>query len=79
LDISGGSTAPGAGLIQWPANGGANQEWNMVQVVAGTYLMANVRSNLLLNSAGVATGGQLKQNGSGSYSSTQMWKITLAP
>lgn len=29
LDMSGGSTSPGGGLIQWYANGGANQSWSV--------------------------------------------------
>jgi len=31
-DVSGGSTADGAGVIQWAPNGGANQEWQLVDV-----------------------------------------------
>ncbi len=29
-DVSGGSTSPGAPVIQWPSNGGANQHWTLV-------------------------------------------------
>ena len=29
-DVQGGSTADGAKIIQWPANGGSNQEWQPV-------------------------------------------------
>ncbi|SFL00309.1 hypothetical protein SAMN03159341_102657 [Paenibacillus sp. 1_12] len=28
-DVNGGSTADGAGLIQWTDNGGANQKWQL--------------------------------------------------
>jgi hypothetical protein len=28
-DVSGGSTSAGANVIQWPTNGGANQEWTL--------------------------------------------------
>ncbi|WP_194920889.1 RICIN domain-containing protein [Catenulispora rubra] len=31
-DVSGGSTSSGASVIQWPANGGANQKWTLVPV-----------------------------------------------
>lgn len=31
-DVSGGSTAAGAAVIQWPSNGGANQHWTLVPV-----------------------------------------------
>ncbi|GII81995.1 lectin [Sphaerisporangium rufum] len=30
LDVEGGSTADGARVIQWPANGGTNQEWQII-------------------------------------------------
>jgi hypothetical protein len=29
-DVSGASTADGTAVIQWPANGGANQQWLLV-------------------------------------------------
>jgi Ricin-type beta-trefoil lectin domain/Glycosyl hydrolases family 43 len=29
VDVSGGSTAAGAAVIQWPTNGGSNQEWTL--------------------------------------------------
>ena len=32
LDVNGGSTANGAGVIQWPYNGGRNQQWQVVQL-----------------------------------------------
>ncbi len=31
-DVSGGSTADGASVIQWPVNTGANQEWQLVSL-----------------------------------------------
>lgn len=31
-DVEGGSTADGARIIQWPSNGGTNQEWQVVPV-----------------------------------------------
>ena len=32
IDVSSGSTADGAGLIQWPYGGGDNQQWRMSTV-----------------------------------------------
>ncbi|SOB86067.1 RICIN domain-containing protein [Streptomyces sp. 1331.2] len=32
MDVSGRFTADGASVIQWPSNGGANQQWNIVRV-----------------------------------------------
>ena len=31
-DVSGGSTADGANVIQWAPNAGANQEWQLVDL-----------------------------------------------
>ena len=78
VDINGGSTASGATALQWSNNGGTSQMWNMVQVVAGSYLMENDRSRLLLNAAGVPAGAPVPQKGSGYYTDFQMWKLTLA-
>jgi hypothetical protein len=32
LDVSGRSTADGAPVIQWPSNGGQNQQWQIVAI-----------------------------------------------
>ena len=32
IDASGGATADGTPIVQWPANGGANQQWSLVKV-----------------------------------------------
>ncbi len=32
MDVTGASTSEGADVIQWPNNGGSNQEWSLVQV-----------------------------------------------
>ncbi|MBB3968267.1 hypothetical protein GGR35_000853 [Mucilaginibacter phyllosphaerae] len=31
LDVNGAVTTAGASIIQWPANGGNNQQWQIVQ------------------------------------------------
>jgi hypothetical protein len=30
LDVNGSSTSPGANVIQWNSNGGANQQWGLI-------------------------------------------------
>ncbi len=40
LDVIGQSTANGAGVDQWPYNGQANQQWNIVSVGGGYYKLA---------------------------------------
>jgi len=37
-----------------------------------------VNSNLLLQSPGSTAGAQIIQNGTGSYDSRQMWRISIA-
>jgi hypothetical protein len=48
LDVSGGSTAIGAPVIQWWLNGGANQRWNVSQVADGYSQIINVKSGQCL-------------------------------
>ena len=56
-DVSGASTAAGAPVIQWSANGGANQEWSLVLVpVAGaTYVLTNKNSGMVMDVNGQST------------------------
>jgi len=77
LDIVTSSMVDGGLVDQWPNNGGANQMWNMIQIIAGSYLIENENSRLLLNAAGIAAGQQMIQAGHGSYGDSQMWKLTL--
>ncbi len=78
LDVSGGSTQPGAPVIDWFANGGANQEWTFYSYGGNnTYEIVNVNSGMCLTTDGVA-GDQVFQmpcNGS----STQQWATGLNP
>ena len=80
LDIYGGATAAGTRLVQWPANGGANQRFRLTKQPDGSYyltamhsnLRVGVRSNSSLNSATVE-----QQNNS--TSTTQRWRIPGRP
>ena len=78
LDISGLSTANGGSAIQWPYNGGANQQWQEVAVNGG-YKLVNRNSSLLLDDPGYSTtnGTQLDQWGN-SNSSNQWWNLVSA-
>jgi hypothetical protein len=78
LDMSGASTSPGGGLIQWYANGGANQEWSFLPY-AGTnnYMIQNVNSGLCLTTDGVA-GDQLVQFQCAG-GANQIWHTPLNP
>jgi hypothetical protein len=65
LDVSGGSTAPGARVIQWYDNGGANQHWTLpigrnTTDSEGTGFVRNQHSGMCLTTDGRA-GDQLFQ------------------
>ncbi|MES2476832.1 MAG: RICIN domain-containing protein [Verrucomicrobiota bacterium] len=60
LDVSGGSTANGAAVIQWPYNGGRNQLWNFIPTTNGYYQIKSANSGLNLNvTGGSASNGAL--------------------
>ena len=49
LDVSGGSTASGGAVIQWPYHGSANQIWKVVSKGNGLYELLNQNSGLALS------------------------------
>ncbi len=75
LDMSGFSTSNGGPAIQWPDNGGANQQWQEVPVNGG-YKLVNRNSGLLLDDPGYSTtqGTQLDQ-WSDTNGSNQWWNL----
>ncbi|HUA46748.1 MAG TPA: RICIN domain-containing protein [Solirubrobacteraceae bacterium] len=78
LDVSGASTQPGAPVIDWYSNGGANQKWFFSQVVApGMYEIANQNSGMCLTTDGNA-GDQLYQEPC-NESTGQIWITNLSP
>jgi Ricin-type beta-trefoil lectin domain-like len=78
LDVSGGSTYPGAPVIDWYANGGANQNWLFLPASgSNTYEIVNVNSNMCLTTDGVA-GDQVYQEPC-SGSQLQAWRTGLVP
>ena len=78
LDMAGASKVDGGGLVQYGYSGASNQLWNLVQVKDSTYIITNVNSGRIL-ARGAAAGAQVTQNGQGSYSDNQMWRIKIAP
>lgn len=78
MDVSSGSTANGAKIIQWPSNGGANQQWTLTKVTDNVYTLKSVKSGLCLDvpNQSTATGLQLEQwtcNGG----TNQQWFLDL--
>ena len=63
LDVAAGSKSAGALVIQWPANGGANQKWTLQQVTGNVFTVHNVNSGMCLDVPGssVTEGVQLDQ------------------
>jgi Ricin-type beta-trefoil lectin domain-like len=60
LDVSGASTSPGAKVIQYYGNGGANQRWTSVDAGNGNQQIVNEHSGQCLTTNGTA-GSQLYQ------------------
>lgn len=78
LDVSGASQSPGAGVIDWYANGGGNQSWTFESFGStNTYEIVNGNSGQCLTTDGVA-GDQVVQlpcnGGLG-----QRWTTNLTP
>jgi endoglucanase len=77
LDVNAASTANGAGIIQWPQNGGNNQQWVITNNGGGYYKITNRNSGLALDVNGGAT-----TNGAGiiqwpwNGGNNQQWQLT---
>lgn len=77
LDVNGGSTVNGAGIIQWPQNGGNNQQWIIANNGGGYYKVTNRNSgqSLDVNMSSTANGAgiiQWPRNGG----NNQQWQLT---
>ena len=55
LDVAGGSTLAGAGILQWSWHGAANQQWRVVAVADDAYEILSVRSGMAVDVAGGST------------------------
>ncbi|GAB2714469.1 alpha-galactosidase [Kitasatospora kifunensis] len=77
LDVSGGSGADGAPIVQQPASGGADQQWQLAPTGDGTYTLANANSGELLTIPGnsTAAGTQLVQYHQQGGADTK-WQLT---
>ncbi|MFE9453939.1 RICIN domain-containing protein [Streptomyces sp. NPDC006739] len=63
MDVYQNSTADGANVVQWPGNGGANQQWKIVPVSGQLFKIVNRNSGKVLdiNSASHSRGAALQQ------------------
>jgi hypothetical protein len=55
MDVNGASTSAGANVIQWPNNGGFNQEWSLQPTGDGYYYLVNRNSGLVMDVNGAST------------------------
>ncbi len=55
VDVYGASTADGAPVIQWPDNGGRNQQWRFEAVGNGAFRIVSVNSGKVLDVYGQST------------------------
>ena len=79
MDVSGGSTADGSPIIQWGANGGANQKWTMSRVSGDVYTLTSQASGKCLEvpSGSSAQGTQLDQS-TCNGGANQRWAVAAA-
>jgi poly(3-hydroxybutyrate) depolymerase len=73
-DISGASTAPGASLVQWSANGGLNQQFDFLDSGNGYYRIRARHSGLVLQVTGNSTGADITQQAD-TNSTSQQWRV----
>ena len=55
LDVAGGSTVPGAPVLQWSCHGGANQQWRLEPAGGGAMRIISRHSGQALDVAGGST------------------------
>ncbi|MDT3443340.1 MULTISPECIES: RICIN domain-containing protein [unclassified Pseudofrankia] len=75
LDVNGGSTAPGAQVIQWSSNGGDNQRWALF-LTGNQGQVVNKKSGLCLNFDGVVGHTLTQEPCDGRF--TELWQFQVA-
>ncbi|WP_152645857.1 glycosyl hydrolase family 95 catalytic domain-containing protein [Streptacidiphilus albus] len=77
MNVEDGSTAPDQPIIQWPIQGGRNEQWTVASAGGGYVTVTSVLSGLVLGVAGAATStgaGIQQQTPNGSTS--QQWLMS---
>lgn len=72
------ATAAGAGIVQEPADGQHDQQWQLVPAGDGSYTLVNRASGDALQAPGSASGTQLAQNPDDHAADTR-WRVTPSP
>ncbi|MFF1876907.1 RICIN domain-containing protein [Leifsonia sp. NPDC058230] len=80
MNVNGGSTVDGAGIIQWTNIAAANEKWNLVAAARDNFNIVSVSSGLCLDVAGEshANGATLVQSACSSSSVSQQWSFMKA-
>ncbi|MEV8443750.1 RICIN domain-containing protein [Actinosynnema sp. NPDC051121] len=73
-DISEASTAAGAKLVQWTANGGRNQQFAFIDTGDGYFRIKAVHSGLVLQVAGNTNGADITQQPD-TGAASQQWRV----
>jgi poly(3-hydroxybutyrate) depolymerase len=73
-DINGASTAAGAVLIQWPSNGGPNQQFDFIDSGGGYYRVRARHSNLVLQVTSNNSGADIAQQPD-TNAASQQWQV----
>jgi lysophospholipase L1-like esterase len=77
MDVRYGSTDPGAPIIQWTSDNGANQQWSLTQTGSGAYTVMSANSGQCLDTPDPQNSAppvQLVQN-TCTNATSQQWKI----
>ena len=76
-DVAGGSVADNADTIQWPTNGGRNQQWQFRENAAGDYTIRNSNSGRCLQVRGASgADGAIVVQGPCGGAPHQVWRLT---
>jgi glucuronoarabinoxylan endo-1,4-beta-xylanase len=80
LDVAGASTSEGVQVIQYTANGGSNQLWNITSLSNGAYTICNINSGLYLavSSNSTSSGADVIQWASNG-SQNEQWYVRGTP
>jgi alpha-L-fucosidase 2 len=73
-DINGASTAAGAGLVQWPATSGLNQQFEFLPSDGGYHRIRVRHSGLVLQIAGGSNGSDITQQPD-TDAAGQQWRV----
>lgn len=77
VDVRNGSTADGAAVIQWTANGGTNQQWQLTAAGNGAFTLTAQHSGKCLDLAS-KTAANVQQSACVAGASDQKWKLVSA-